>query len=78
MRKYGLANFSIEVVELCDLSELNEKEIYWINKLNSFQNGYNMTLGGQSLSSNIFSDKTEEKRRKTREKNKSLQSENHP
>lgn len=78
MRKYGLTNFSIEVVELCDSSELNEKEIYWINKLNSFQNGYNMTLGGQSLSPNIFLDETEEKRRKTRKQNKSLQSENHP
>ena len=46
MRKYGINNFSIEVVEECDNSLLNEREIYWIKKYDSYNNGYNMTIGG--------------------------------
>lgn len=37
-----------------------------------------MTEGGTTFSLNIHSAETEEKRRKTREKNQSLKSENHP
>ena len=43
----GKENFWIEEIETCDYNELDEKEIYWINFYNSFENGYNMTLGGQ-------------------------------
>lgn len=44
MRKYGKSNFIIEEVE-CQLSEdvLDEREMYWIEKLNP---PYNMTEGG--------------------------------
>ena len=35
-RKYGLANFTVELVE----------EIYYIEKYGSYHNGYNQTLGG--------------------------------
>lgn len=76
--KYGLDNFKIEVVELCEPEEMNEKEIYWIQYYDSFKNGYNMTLGGQNLAPNLHSPETEEKRRATREKNNSLKGENHP
>lgn len=48
IRKYGEKNFTYEIVEECLLSELNEKEIYWINYYNSFHNGYNATTGGDS------------------------------
>ena len=46
--KYGKENFSFNVVEECDVEDLNEREIYWINKYNSYinKNGYNLTLGG--------------------------------
>lgn len=77
-KKYGLDNFKIEVLELCLQEELNEREKYWIKYYDTYKNGYNMTEGGQALSKNIFSEETEEKRRETREKNKSLKSENHP
>lgn len=43
---YGIDHFYIEQVEECDNSQLNEKEIYWINYYNSYENGYNMTRGG--------------------------------
>ena len=46
MNKYGLENFSIEVLEEVSLDEVNEKEIYWIEKLGSFKYGYNATKGG--------------------------------
>ena len=46
IRKYGINNFSIEKVEEVSLSEINEKEIFWIKKYNSFisnNQGYNAT-----------------------------------
>lgn len=46
MRKYGVENFSIEEVESCDISILNEREIYWINFFDSYKTGYNATKGG--------------------------------
>ena len=46
IRKYGIENFSIEMIEECELSELSNREIYWIEEYHSFSNGYNATLGG--------------------------------
>lgn len=50
IRKYGAENFIIELIEECEDSLLNEREIYWIKELNSvwgYDNlGYNMTEGG--------------------------------
>ena len=51
MNKYGIENFSIDLLEKCPNSLLNEREIYWIKKLNSYDKGYNMTLGGDGTSS---------------------------
>lgn len=45
-RKYGLKNFSFEIIELCNSEELNEREIYWIKFYDSFNSGYNLTPGG--------------------------------
>ena len=49
--KYGLDNFSFEVIEECSIEELNEKEQFYIKKYNSYidfpnSNGSNLTLGG--------------------------------
>lgn len=49
LRKYGLENFSFEILEKCSLEELNDKERDYIDKYNSIlPNGYNQTLGGQN------------------------------
>ena len=48
MNKYGLENFSIEVIEETDNPE--EREKYWIEQYNSFKYGYNATKGGDGKS----------------------------
>lgn len=45
--KYGLENFSIDIIEECPPEILNEKEKYWIKYYNSYKKGYNATEGGQ-------------------------------
>lgn len=47
INKYGINHFSISVLEECSLEDLNEREIYWIAKLDTYNNGYNATLGGE-------------------------------
>lgn len=45
MRKYGIENFSIEVIEECKEEDLILREAYWIQFYNSYNDGYNMTEG---------------------------------
>lgn len=78
IRKYGIDNFEVIILKLCEEKELDDLEIKYIKEFDTFKNGYNSTKGGQFWSSNIHSEETEEKRKQTREKNKSLMSENHP
>lgn len=49
-KKYGIGNFTFEIIEKCKKNKLDEREEYWIKKLNSFKNGYNMNSGGHSHS----------------------------
>ena len=44
IRKYGVDNFEISLIEETDNPE--EREVYWIEQKRSFKNGYNATLGG--------------------------------
>ena len=47
LRKYSLEDFHAKTIDLAySQEELNEKEKYWIKKYDSFNNGYNSTLGG--------------------------------
>ena len=58
-------NFSIEIIEEIDNDKLNEREIYWIEKYNSFKCGYNMTIGGYNMDCAIQAlEKPVEKRNK--------------
>lgn len=49
MAKYGRENFTYEIIEYCDIKELDERECYWIAYYDSYNNGYNKTPGGKSL-----------------------------
>lgn len=48
IKKYGIDNFIFEIIEICSLKELDDKEKYWISYYDSFNNGYNRTEGGQT------------------------------
>ena len=57
IRKYGWNNFKYEILFECNIKNpkrikilLNEMEKYFIKKYDSFNNGYNSTLGGENLS----------------------------
>jgi group I intron endonuclease len=47
IKKYGKSNFTIEVIEEVDKYSLNDREKFWIEYYNSYNNGYNSTRGGQ-------------------------------
>ena len=49
IRKYGEENFYIELLEECTIEELNERERYWISYYDSYNQGYNRTVGGSVL-----------------------------
>lgn len=54
LRKYGIDNFEYTILaqsENFSKEELNELEIYFIEKYNCFYEGYNMNLGGNYTSS---------------------------
>jgi len=59
MRKCGLENFTIEVVEECATPELTkERERFWIKVLKcKVPNGYNQSDGGESCSPKVRSHK---------------------
>ena len=46
MRKYGIENFHIELIEEVANDQLNDREKYWISYYNTYFDGYNSTLGG--------------------------------
>ena len=45
-KKYGIDNFKITLIEKCEEDKINEREIYWINFYDTYNKGYNATLGG--------------------------------
>ena len=59
IRKYGVTNFVVDLIECCEISEANDKEIYYIKFYNSlFPNGYNLKNGGS-----VFTHSDESKKR---------------
>lgn len=46
MNKYGVENFVVEQIYECDNDELSSYEIQFIDKFNTYSNGYNATKGG--------------------------------
>lgn len=52
LRKYGFDNFEYSVLATCQQEDLNELEVFYINKYDSKINGYNSTFGGEDNPSN--------------------------
>lgn len=44
--KYGEDCFEFKILEECDLECLDKKEIFWIEELDTFKNGFNQSGGG--------------------------------
>lgn len=69
IREYGQNNFSWEVLEECSKTQLNEKERCWIAFYDTYENGYNQTLGGDCLVDGVrFSKLTETQVREIKQK----------
>jgi group I intron endonuclease len=59
IRKYGVDDFVVELIECCEIENADEMEIHYINKLNSlYPYGYNLKNGGS-----VFTHSDESKKR---------------
>jgi len=51
LRKYGADGFDWDIIAECDdIDELNRLEIFFIGQYDTYNSGYNMTLGGEGIS----------------------------
>jgi len=44
MHKLGIESFTFTILEECSISIVEEREVHWINELNSYEEGYNQML----------------------------------
>ncbi len=44
LKKYGVANHVFEIIEMCDISELNKKERFYQDEYMSYSNGLNCRI----------------------------------
>jgi group I intron endonuclease len=59
IRKYGVENFEVELLENCNVEDANERETFYIKHHNSvFPTGYNLKIGGT-----VFEHSEESKKR---------------
>jgi len=59
IRKYGVNDFVVELIECCEVQQADEREIHYIKELNSlYPNGYNLKNGGS-----VFTHSDESKKR---------------
>ena len=59
MTLYGINNFIPSILEECPVTQLDEREKYWITKLDTYKNGLNDTIGGSGkakITANIEED----------------------
>jgi group I intron endonuclease len=50
IRKHGVDNFNVELLECCEISNADERETHYIRELNSlFPTGYNLKNGGTTF-----------------------------
>lgn len=62
IKKHGKHSFHKEILEECNcISDLNKQEIYWIFKLGTSENGYNLLKGGDGGDTSKFINYKDEK-----------------
>ena len=62
LRKHGFENFKWTILGHCDSKEeLDEMEFHYIMQYDSFNSGYNLTLGGEGVVGNICSEESKKK-----------------
>lgn len=61
---------TIEIIEICKVVNLDEREIHWIKEYDSYVNGLNSDLGGKTRKGFKHSEETKEKLRKANIGNK--------
>jgi group I intron endonuclease len=66
IRKHGPKNFSWEIIhdDIDTIEDLNKLEIYYIGYYDTYNNGYNLTLGGGGQVGFVLSEETKRKIRK--------------
>lgn len=47
---HSIEDFDFSILQICKPEELDEIETYWVNKYNSYQEGYNKTKDGAYIS----------------------------
>jgi group I intron endonuclease len=67
VRKYGWENFIVGIITECEFNDLDDREIFFIEKYDTYSNGYNSTLGG---SGNLGVSPSQETRDKISHSNK--------
>lgn len=60
-KKYGIDNFTFEIVCECDIENLSNMERHYIKQFGTFGNGYNETEGGEGISGFRHSEETKRK-----------------
>jgi hypothetical protein len=50
MKKHGIENFQMELIEECTVNDVDSREIFYIKKYNAtnLKLGYNISLGGET------------------------------
>ena len=71
--KYGQNNFTFSIIKCCKKQYLNRFEKLFIKIFNTYENGYNQTIGGESL----FKKQNPFYQKKHDEKTRNIMSKNH-
>jgi group I intron endonuclease len=50
VKKYGWINFIYGIIEEYEIKILNEQEVFFIDYYDTYNNGYNSTMGGEGVS----------------------------
>lgn len=54
--KYKEHNFQFTIIQQCNINELDQQEIFWIDYYDAYYNGYNQTKGGDGCLGKIWTE----------------------